>query len=996
LLALLLLSSWVPNVAADPGNPEVVNTICSTWNSTSGICDDYNFADDETTAQEWIEGRYHVQMANATVMSVTLEWAIHEVRRDDVFLEDLPLGNGSDSAEDGIPADYLRNYMDYLTMGGVTVREALRSSVSSSVSAMIDNGFGTSSNVQTLYRDEITLEGGTIQCTGDGGQDSADEVAGLPNDAYNPPLCLRTTLAISVDPAQLGLTEAGLDVERAYQGLLTMGASVRTNMTLSALPGHLTSYEFVPPGYGTLSEIGGGGDLIAANDGGFDYTYARWRVDHRDATGDAWFNNTASITMDRRSTVTRAVDIDLENDTGLGIEVVVDATDERATSIEVILAFHHVGTATLSEWDWSMDDERISMPWVTSDGLRLAHHTNLANLSDLASKVPVDDLNQAALDYSPTPVTFSEFSFAPANGTGGLDFTHRPGVTCAEGSPSAWCIQGSNAMNGTNPVYLISRSSTFELDVGALGTTLSDDFGVDLMGFDPGLLTIEDRAVILNAMRISGSLDTGILTGWMGGDMPAADVTLTVLLPDYVRSTTGAPGVITLRHTTGEERTEEISLTGAVPYDWQHPICRGRGGCQGDEIDLVCRAQDRTCIGVDIDVDLQELDIHEWSQSADIVAKSTIEVNLYRLAVPQARIEEQTNVEIEVISSDFIRRAVDLGDRMDGGLAAPYAGDLMVQIGDDEIPIVLDRAGLHRFADEIGIIMEERINAEMSAMVEETNKDGELHLEVSHINVAASLSGLDLSPGATLDDRRPITVSIEVSKVTINAEYLGEDVQLTGAMNSWSNAMLRAGSLTPTAAQGDISGIELPRDEDIEITVIPPSQSFEDVLITPSIQFKITFPRGLGFSYFDSDLDRAKLTEAQGRQTLTYHVPICTGEVESDCEAEADTVRFKMVVGIEYILGQIAVYIGGLFGLILLLIFLRIRRKRNKRESMLDEEGERLAKLRVGEDGMLQDAYHDEDGLPEMGALPGLDSKGSIPGENWDGGYEDLLAFDDP
>jgi hypothetical protein len=208
--------------------------------------------------------------------------------------------------------------------------------------------------------------------------------------------------------------------------------------------------------------------------------------------------------------------------------------------------------------------------------------------------------------------------------------------------------------------------------------------------------------------------------------------------------------------------------------------------------------------------------------------------------------------------------------------------------------------------------------------------------------------------------------------------------------------MLRAGSLTPTAAQGDISGIELPRDEEIEITVIPPSQSFEDVLITPSIQFKITFPRGLGFSYFDSDLDRAKLTEAQGRQTLTYHVPICTGEVESDCEAEADTVRFKMVVGIEYILGQIAVYIGGLFGLILLLIFLRIRRKRNKRESMLDEEGERLAKLRVGEDGMLQDAYHDEDGLPEMGALPGLDSKGNIPGENWDGGYEDLLAFDDP
>ena len=279
ILALLLLSGGSTTVSADPGDPEVVNTICQTWNSTSGICDDYNYADDEPASMEWIEGRYNVNMANATEMSVTLEWAIHEVRRDDVLLGDLPLGNGSDASTDGIPADYLRNYIDYVTLSGSTVREMLRSSVSSTVSSVI-GGFGTPSGVQTSYVNQITYEDQTIQCTDNPDVDSADEVAGLPNDAYNPPLCLRTTLSISVDPAELGMTAIGLDVERTYQGLLTMGGTVRTNINLTALPGHVASYEFVPPSYGTVLDLSGGGDLVPATWGGYDYTYGRWNIDH--------------------------------------------------------------------------------------------------------------------------------------------------------------------------------------------------------------------------------------------------------------------------------------------------------------------------------------------------------------------------------------------------------------------------------------------------------------------------------------------------------------------------------------------------------------------------------------------------------------------------------------------------------------------------------------------------------------------------------------------
>ena len=633
ILAMLFLSSCTTTVSADPGDPEVVNTICQTWNSTSGICDDYNYADDETASMEWIEGRYNVNMANATMMSVTLEWAIHEVRRDDVLLGDLPLGNGSDASMDGIPADYLRNYIDYVTLSGSTVREMLRTSVSSTVSSVI-GGFGTPSGVQTSYVNQITYEDQTIQCTDDPDVDSADEVAGLPNDAYNPPLCLRTTLDISIDPAELGMTAVGLDVERTYQGLLTMGGTVRTNVNLTALPGHVASYEFVPPSYGTATNLSGGGDLVPANWGGFDYSYGRWTVDNKDATDDTWLNQTSSITMARRSTTTTSpVEIDIGNDRGIRVDILVDASNERATSVEVRLGIHHVGMDTLSNWDWDFADDRVSVPWVTADGMRMAHHTGLANLSDFAEKVPVEDLNELIAEHSPTEIEFETFVFSPADGTGGLDFVHRPGVTCPESEPSNWCILGQTAMNGTYPVYLTSRSNTFDMDIGAMVSSIADELDVDLLGFDPSMPTKEDRAAILNGIILSGEVNSSSLISWMDGDLPPADIRLEILLPDYIRSTSGNPGSIVITHTLDQPETHSLSVTGAQPYDWRHPICR-ESDCGGDSLDLICGANRRTCMALNLDVEFSDLNIREWSQSVDISAGGNMEFLLYRVGVP--------------------------------------------------------------------------------------------------------------------------------------------------------------------------------------------------------------------------------------------------------------------------------------------------------------------------------------------------------------------------
>jgi len=976
ILALLLLSGGSTTVSADPGDPEVVNTICQTWNSTSGICDDYNYADDETASMEWIEGRYNVNMANATEMSVTLEWAIHEVRRDDVLLGDLPLGNGSDASTDGIPADYLRNYIDYVTLSGSTVREMLRSSVSSTVSSVI-GGFGTPSGVQTSYVNQITYEDQTIQCTDNPDVDSADEVAGLPNDAYNPPLCLRTTLSISVDPAELGMTAIGLDVERTYQGLLTMGGTVRTNINLTALPGHVASYEFVPPSYGTVVNLSGGGDLVPATWGGFDYTYGRWTVDHKDATDDGWLNQSASITMARRSTTTSPVEIDIGNDRGIRVEIIVDASDERATSVEVRLGIHHVGMDTLSNWDWDFADDRVSVPWVTADGLRMAHHTGLANLSDFADKVPVEDLNELISEHSPTEIEFETFVFSPADGTGGLDFVHRPGVTCSESDPSNWCILGQTAMNGTYPVYLTSRSNIFDMDVGEMVSSIADEFDIDLLGFDPSLPTKADRAAILNGIILSGEVDSSSLINWLDDDLPQADIRLEIMLPDYIRSTNGNPESIVITHTLGQPDTQSLSVTGAQPYDWRHPICR-ESNCGETSLDLICGANRRTCLGLNLDVEFSDLDVHEWSRSIEMDAEGEMEFLLYRVGVPDSVLEDVPNLDIEAVPSDLIRRFVHLGNQMDGGLLAPLEDSLTVPFEGEDIPFVLTEDGLNDFAREIASIVETQVNEDIQLSIDEMNQDGEIYLkDPGYVSISVSIDGLD-RPAVALSDLRPIRILIEVSKTTIHAEYVGGSGSgenlASQSMGLWTNSLL--------AANGG-SGVEVPPDEDIVIDMPTPAFEMEGEVVSPSVRLRVTLPWGIGFSNFKSDMGRGEITENDGSEVLTYYLPLCMENSVEACEEQSDTLSFRMTIGFDYILGQLIGYISVLVGLIVLLLMWRRSRKRRKRERKEREEseivGHRMSDLRI-----LDDDLYGADGLPDMGNFGGLDDKGAIPAESWE------------
>lgn len=992
ILVLLLLPCGLQTVSADPGagNEEVVNTICQTWNSTSGICDDYNFADDETASQEWIEGRYNVHMANATTMSVTLEWAVHEIRRDNVLLEDLPLGNGSNSESDGIPADYIRNYLDYPTPQG-SVRDVLSDSVTSTVSSLINNGFGTTTDVQTTYVNQMTYEDQNIECTDDKDFDSADEVAGLPNDAYNPPICLRSTLSIIIDPAEIGLASSGFDIERTYQGLLTMGSTVRTDLNLTALPGHLASYEFVPPTYGTLVDVSNSGDLIAATSGGNSYSYGRWTVNHKDADDEQWLNESISITMGRRSTTTEPVNIDLDNDRGVRFEILVDAYDERTTMVQLRLALHYVSGETLSNWGWDFGDERISIPWVTSDGLRLAHHSGLADISeDFASRIPVDELNNIIMEYSPTDVSFDEFEFTMADNSGGLDFQHTPGSTCSEPSSSYWCILGEDAMNGTYPVYLETKSNIFDIEFGTFISALADKYDIDLLGYDPSIITLEDREALLNGVRVGGDFDSPDLNNWIDSDLPKADIHLEIVLPSYIRSMEGDSSRITIEHILGQQDTHSLSFTGQQPYDWRHSICR-ESGCSEDSVDLICGPMQSTCIGVNIDTIFSDLNINEWSQTVEMSAEGSAEILIHRIGVPDSILEDNDNLEIEAIPSDMIRRIVHLGDQVDGGLLGPLEDSITVPIGDEDIPFELSAIGINRFADDVARIVENNLNEEIQESLQELNSDQEdiLIENPGHISISVKVDGLGLDSTSTLSDYRPIRILIEISKVDFKVEYTGDlfggEESVESTIGLWQKSIL---------ASNGMSGVEVPPGEDIvadDIAAI--FIETEDGIISPSVRLRITLPWGIRFSQFESDMGRGELSDSDGSQTLTYYAPICTANTHEECDEVSDTVSFRMLVGVDYILSQLMGYLSVIFGLFALLFIWRRSRKKRKRErKKAREESERVGQ-RVSDlnfdlpSPILNEESYVDGSLSEMSEFGGLDKKGNIAGESWDDFY---------
>ena len=94
---------------------------------------------------------------------------------------------------------------------------------------------------------------------------------------------------------------------------------------------------------------------------------------------------------------------------------------------------------------------------------------------------------------------------------------------------------------------------------------------------------------ILNGVVLSGEFNSSSLVNWMEDQLPRADVTLEIILPDYVRSTQDDPEMIRFTHTIGQPEQQSVSITGSQPYDWRHSICRESSCAQLDSRQMECR-----------------------------------------------------------------------------------------------------------------------------------------------------------------------------------------------------------------------------------------------------------------------------------------------------------------------------------------------------------------------------------------------------------------------
>ena len=370
LLVMLLMT---PLAAADPppGQPDVVNDICSTWNSANGVCDDYDSALDHTPGQEWMRSSVEIGIEDAEMVEMKVGLAVHEMSRDDLQLSDLDL-EGDSAPWDGIPADYIRNYQSLYRGGGDTVSDLMLERIEEIMEEFIDINFPNVNTTTIGTVSEIDFESQPdASCVYDSDYDSIDEVNGFDNDPFQPPLCFEVVLQMEVDTSAFGLKPETSDINRMMQGMLTMGAVLTSEFNASSPMGHSVELSVIPPGYADVSSVEAPGSTKTTMRDGHPQTYSLIAVDNTQAVTEAALDSVRLVSeLVHRSISTPTASIDLR-EPSLKIDLIVDATDTQNSRFDLEISIHYLDSITLDDWGAYLHDGTIEIPWVTSDGIRM-------------------------------------------------------------------------------------------------------------------------------------------------------------------------------------------------------------------------------------------------------------------------------------------------------------------------------------------------------------------------------------------------------------------------------------------------------------------------------------------------------------------------------------------------------------------------------------------------------------------------------------------------
>lgn len=947
LLLVPMLSSLPALAAPPPGVPEVTNTYCSTWNNGTGICDDYNFAHDITPASEWVRSRYNFVMHNTTTITMTLEWELHEFNKSAIGLENMDLGGGFDINNSGAPVDYIRNYFGYTTSSGLQVRQMILNEFSSNVEQFVNETYNGSAEVESQIVNEVTIEGQNIACSEDMNADSIDETLGLSNNAFQPPLCLRSVAQIVVGEDLLNLSDGDLDVERAFQGLLTMGASVTSDFTLISRPGHRSTFELEPPSYSTISDVGGNGTLVPHSSGGYDYNSASWMTDGTADSGDGNVEMNASITNVYRNTSTSSVAIDTDVEKGITIYATADMRDPDNNQMSAEMDIHYLPRSVLDDWGFTLGSGNIDLPWITSDGIRMAHEYGLMDLDNFTDMVPLGDVETAVFNATDVEIQMNPATWKSPDSSGGLNFTHSPGTTCSELTVVSHCLQGANAMGIQYPVTLTTSSEPFVADpLEKIIGLINQQEGMENITDIPQ----EDVAALLSILVYNYDLNTSFISDALPDWLPPTDIEMKIILPEWIASNSNDPRTITLHATSGGGEEVPIAITGPNPYHrrWSDPICESSATCSDSSKDLICKSDWRSCLSVHAELNLPSFEIHEWSQEIELVVEGEVQIDIYRIAVPEVLVEEY-GIEVEAIPSDLVRHLIAYGDEQDGGLNGLLGETLEVPLGDTTHQLEISNDGLQAFADSIASMM----NSEVANM---QHSDDMLTVDLGALRFSASIDRMERPYSGIIDDSNPLTVSIRLERTNIAAKYYDGGVVINtspgyGAIPSFIDGMR---SLFDGRAASDSGGVVTVPPEPVTVEVQPVAMvedvssdkdsdldgnfdNDDDISIRPAITIELTMPKGLEIE-FSSSLGRDEQSFVDGgRKKIIYRVPLCTAASVDDCAGGSDEISLQFTVGYAFILQELMPYILGLILLLVLLIYSRRQKKKRKKAAKLEK-----------------------------------------------------------
>ena len=941
---LLTIHLFIPFVSADGMN--------TCQGVSSGVCDDYSESHDLTPSQQdWVNGTYDFQLVDTDTITLEMVWAIHEFNRSSLGLDNIAgidtlLQSDGIDEEDGAPADLIRTYFDQRPngQGTPTVRDQLKIELNNALETSIENGFGNIVGLTTDYTPSITQQGDTIPCSDDPLTDSVYSGEGASeNNAFYPPICISSTFTIELTDTAFSLDSTGnLDLERAFQGMLVMGAEINTNFTLLTLPGHIGFYSFSPPSYANITQVGAGGTL-AARSGPPAYFAGEWTVNRLNDNDEKETPISVRLAHRDGSLGTNTVSIAPETK-AIDLNVKLDLRDESAASIDFVAGISYLDDDLLSDWGISLLNlsDTATLPLVTSDGIRLAYHNGLVELDQLTSAFPINDIAGGISDSvgSDEVITMNDLywvSDALTDGlptAGGLNYTHSSGCTEApQGQQLNYCIQGTSAMSAEYPVYLRSTSQPFSMSLIDILKNNFDDG--DLLEYVDVLQESDLRNLLNSGLSIESVLPGSYLDSVIPDGLPPAELTLEIILPTWVRTIDGEDRLILEKSLEGSQDVD-ISLAGTDPYDWRTDI-------RDEDMNVVCTTLQRTCISSQIELDISAFRINEWSQSVSLDFALDAEVSIYRVMIPLEEIDQSgsTRINFEAAPSDLVRVGLDIASRLAQPKTFDDVGsicseDQTYDVCDTNLSLQFTPEGLTDFSEDIGDIITQFIHESSAELPDvEDSPFGDVDLSGFQIKTKVEgLTGLDQDIG----DDEPITLSVRIPEVEFKLELDGDLGEIAGGntssmeLNFFANAF-RGLIVNPMVSAAELLGSSLTNGlvSGSGITYPDPSgdkasYSFSgntsiaeeyDLSLTGPVS--IILPRGITIEDVEDTGGYLDITEVGGRQKITYNIP--DGEFE-------DTISFRIKVSWLYLLMQFWVY--PTFVVILLALFIR-RRRRKKR-----------------------------------------------------------------